>query len=273
MWRRVLQGVGGALLTPGSLAIIEASFAKQDRGHAIGMWSGLGGVATAIGPLLGGLLVSTASWRFIFWLNLPLAAAVLVASRHVPETSDPLADRHVDVVGATLAVVGLAATTFALIQGSASSAPWVIALAAVIGVGALIGFVAFERRSAHPMLPLSIFSSRQFTAANLVTLAVYAALGGVLFLLALQLQEVLGYSAVEAGAALLPVTLIMLAFSTHAGALAQQIGPRIPMTLGPTIVAGGLLLMRRIDAGGHFVTDVLPAIIVFGSGLALTVAP
>jgi EmrB/QacA subfamily drug resistance transporter len=270
---RVLQGVGGALLTPGSLAIIEASFAKQDRGHAIGMWSGLGGVATAIGPLLGGLLVTSASWRFIFWLNLPLAAAVLIASKHVPETSDPLADRHVDVVGAALAVLGLAATTFALIQGSASIAPWVIALAGVIGVSALIGFVVVERRSTHPMLPLSIFSSRQFTAANLVTLAVYAALGGVLFLLALQLQQVLGYSAVEAGASLLPVTLIMLAFSARAGALAQRIGPRIPMTLGPTIVACGLLLMRRIDAGGHFVTDVLPAIIVFGSGLALTVAP
>ena len=271
---RALQGVGGALLTPGSLAIIESSFAPEDRGRAIGMWSGLGGIATAIGPFAGGWLVSSVSWRLIFLLNLPLAGVVLWATRHVPESADPDADRHVDTIGAVLAVIGLASVTYALIQGPLpATAAFVTIVTGVIGVGGLTAFVFFERNSAHPMLPVDIFASRQFTSANLVTVAVYAALGGTFFLLAVDLQQSLNYSPVAAGASLLPVTLIMLVFSSCAGALAQRIGPRIPMTVGPAVVAVGLLLMRRINPGGTYVADVLPAVVVFGCGLSLTVAP
>jgi EmrB/QacA subfamily drug resistance transporter len=270
---RALQGIGGALLVPGSLAIIEASFAKGDRGRAIGAWSGLGGITTAIGPFVGGWLVSAVSWRLIFLLNLPLAAVVVLASRHVPESTDPGADRRIDFLGAGLVVVGLAAVTYALISAPEAGRGAVVAVSGVVGVAALAAFVVVERRSPHPMLPLGIFSSRQFTAANLVTFVVYAALGGALFLLAVDLQQALRFSPVAAGAALFPVTVIMLLLSARAGALAQRIGPRIPMTVGPMIVTAGLLLMRRISPGSHYVPVVLPAVVVFGLGLSLTVAP
>ncbi len=271
---RALQGVGGALLTPGSLAIIEASFASDDRGRAIGAWSGLGGIAAAVGPLVGGWLVSAASWRLIFVLNLPLAAAVLVASRHVPESSDPAAHGDVDVIGAVLAVVGLAGLTYALIEGPAHPGSMAAPLlSGVAGVAGLVAFVVYERRTREPMLPLTLFASRQFSSANLVTFAVYAALTGMLFLLAVELQQALGYSPVEAGAALAPLTVIMLLFSARAGRLAERIGPRLPMTVGPAVVAAGLLLMARIHPGGTYLGDVLPAVVVFAAGLALTVAP
>jgi EmrB/QacA subfamily drug resistance transporter len=271
---RGLQGVGGALLTPGSLAIIEASFVPEDRNRAIGAWSGLGGIATAIGPFVGGWLVSAVSWRLIFLLNLPLAAVVLLASRHVPESSDPASSHRVDGLGAALAVVGLAGCTYALIEGPGGGARAVVIVAsAAIGIGGLVGFFLVERSSQHPMLPLQIFASRQFTAANLVTVAVYAALGGVFFLLVVYLQDVLHYSPVEAGAALFPLTIIMLLLSARAGALAQRIGPRLPMTLGPTIVGVGLLSMRRIQPGTHYFSTVFPSVVVFGLGLSLTVAP
>jgi EmrB/QacA subfamily drug resistance transporter len=269
---RAVQGIGGALLVPGSLAIIEASFAPSDRGRAIGMWSALGGVATAIGPLAGGWLVTAVSWRLIFVLNVPIAAAVVLASRHVPESRNVAAAPHIDGRGAALVAIGLAALTFALIEGPTADTVGV-AVAGVIGVGGLVGFVVVELRSPAPMLPLSIFSSRQFTVANVVTFAVYAALSGVLFLLVVDLQQVLGYSALAAGAALLPITVIMLLLSSRAGALSQRIGPRLPMTVGPLVIAGGLLMMGRIDAGSSYAADVLPAVVVFGLGLALTVAP
>jgi EmrB/QacA subfamily drug resistance transporter len=271
---RTLQGVGGALLTPGSLAIIEASFAPDDRGRAIGAWSGMGGIATAIGPFAGGWLVSAVSWRLIFLLNVPLAAAVLWSSRRVPESVDPDADRRVDTTGAVLVVIGLAAVTFALIQGSASGTPPVLtALMAAIGVAALVGFVVVERSSSHPMVPLDIFSSRVFVAANLVTVAVYGALGGTFFLLAVDLQQVLHYSPLLAGAALIPVTVVMLFLSARAGHMAQRIGPRLPMTLGPLIVALALVMMRRIAAGQSYWSGVFPEVVIFGLGLSLTVAP
>ncbi|HLY82979.1 MAG TPA: MFS transporter [Acidimicrobiales bacterium] len=268
---RALQGIGGALLTPGSLAMMQASFRPEDRGRAIGAWSGLGGIATAIGPFAGGWLISAVSWRLIFFLNVPLAAIVLVASRHVPESTDPTVSGRLDVAGASFGVIGLAGTTYAIIE--AHSPGTAVAVAAVLGVVGLVGFVIVERRSRHPMLPLDIFASRQFTAANLVTVAVYAALGGVFFLLSVDLQQVLHYSPLKAGASLLPVTVIMLLLSARAGALAQRIGPRLPMAVGPCIVALGLLIMRGIGPGGHYVSDVLPAVVVFGLGLALTVAP
>jgi EmrB/QacA subfamily drug resistance transporter len=271
---RLLQGVGGALLTPGSLAIIEATFAPDDRGRAIGAWSGLGGVATAIGPFAGGWLVSAVSWRLIFFLNVPLAVIVLWSSRRVPESVDPEADKHIDVKGAVLVVIGLATITYALIEGSSPGTnPAVTALTAVIGVAALAGFVVVERSSPHPMLPLDIFSSRVFVAANLVTVAVYGALGGTFFLLAVDLQEVLRYSPLSAGAALIPITVMMLFLSARAGHLAQRIGPRLPMTVGPLIVAVALIMMRRIGPGQSYWSGVLPEIAIFGLGLALTVAP
>jgi EmrB/QacA subfamily drug resistance transporter len=270
---RGFQGVGGALLTPGSLAIIEASFAPDDRGRAIGAWSGMGGIATAIGPFAGGWLVSSVSWRLIFFLNIPLAAAVMWASRKVPESVDPMAEHEVDVLGAVLVVIGLAGVTYALIQGPSGTSTAVVATTAIIGVAALVGFVMVERSSHHPMLPLDIFSSRTFVAANLVTVAVYGALGGTFFLLAVDLQQVLGYSPLAAGAALIPITVIMLLLSARAGHLAQQIGPRLPMTVGPLVVGAALLLMRRIGAGGSYWADVFPEIVIFGLGLSLTVAP
>ena len=271
---RAVQGVGGALLVPGSLAIIEGSFVPTDRGRAIGTWSALGGVATAVGPLAGGWLVTAVSWRLIFVLNLPLAALVVVAARHVPDSRDPAAAPRLDLAGAVLMVVGLATVTYALIDGPAPAADVTLAIVlGVVGAAALVGFVVVERRSRYPMLPLSLFSSRQFTVANVVTFAVYAALGGVLFLLAVDLQQVLGYSALAAGAAMLPVTVIMLCLSSRAGALAQRIGPRLPMALGPLVMAGGLALMVRIVPGSGYGADVLPAVVVFALGLALTVAP
>jgi EmrB/QacA subfamily drug resistance transporter len=271
---RLLQGIGGALLTPGSLAMIEASFRPADRARAIGAWSGLGGVATAIGPLLGGYLVQAVSWRAIFLINLPLGLLVAaMATRHVPETRDPAASGRLDFRGATLVGLGLAGTTYALIEGPEKGMAGAVALAGVGGVLALVAFLLAEHASPNPMMPLGMFSSRQFSAANLVTFVVYAALGGVFFLLVAFLQISLGYSPIAAGAASLPVTLLMLLFSARAGALAQRIGARIPLTVGPLVIAAGLLLMTRIEPGDSYVSSVLPAVIVFGLGLTLVVAP
>jgi EmrB/QacA subfamily drug resistance transporter len=271
---RLLQGVGGALLTPGSLAMIEASFRHDDRARAIGAWSGLGGVVTAIGPLLGGYLVGAVSWRAIFLINLPLGVLVVVmAGRHVPETRDPTASGRLDILGAALAGLGLAGTTYALIEAPGSGASWLVLLAGIGGVVALVAFLFRERFAANPMMPLGIFRSRQFSAANLVTFVVYAALGGVFFLLVSFLQVSLGYSPIAAGAASLPVTFLMLLLSARSGALAQRIGPRIPLTVGPLVIAAGLLLMIRIKPGESYLSSVLPAVFVFGLGLTLVVAP
>lgn len=271
---RMLQGVGGALLTPGSLAMIEATFKPTDRARAIGAWSGLTGVAAALGPLLGGYLVDAVSWRAIFLINLPLGAFVmLMASRHVPETRDPGAVGRLDYRGAILAAAGLAGTTYALIEGPESGASATIWIAAVAGIAALVAFIWAERRSPSPMMPLDMFASRQFSAANAVTFAVYTALGGVFFLLVAFLQISIGYSPIAAGAAALPVTALLLLLSARSGDLAQRIGPRIPLTIGPVVIAAGLLLMLRIEPGSSYAATVLPAVIVFGLGLALVVAP
>ncbi len=269
---RALQGIGGALLTPGSLAMISSAFCPEDRARAIGAWSGLGGVASAVGPLLGGALLEQ-SWRLVFLINLPLTVFVIaLAVRHVPESLDPSAPRRLDVLGAATGAIGLGGVTYALIAAPDSKA-LVVIVAAVIGVLGLVSFILTERRSRHPLVPLDVFASRQFTAANLVTLALYAAISGVFFLLAIVLQTVVGLSPLQAGAAMLPVTALMLTLSSRTGALAARIGPRRPMTFGPLLMACGLLLMLRIGAGGSYLLDVLPAIIVFGLGLTLTVAP
>ena len=249
---RALQGIGGALLTPGSLAILQASFASGDRGRAVGAWSGLSGIAAAIGPFVGGWLIGLASWRLIFLINLPLAVAVVaVAIRHVPETRDPSAVRGIDVAGAALTAVGLAGVTWALIEAGERGATVGVVSAGVVGLASLAGFVVAERNVRHPMLPLDIFRSRQFTAANLVTFIVYASLGITFFLLVVHLQQVLGYSPLQAGVATLPVTALMLVLSAPAGQLADRIGPRLPMTIGPLSIAAGLALLSRVTRGGH----------------------
>jgi EmrB/QacA subfamily drug resistance transporter len=278
---RVLQGVGGALLTPGSLAIIQATFAPDARPRAVGAWSGLGGVASAVGPILGGWLVQSVGWRWIFLLNLPLAAAVLaVTLRHVPESRDSSAHGGFDIAGAVLAALALGGITYALIETPERPGSIAGPLAAgVLGVGAAVAFVVVERRRTRhperimPMLPLDVFASRQFTAINVITFLVYGAFGGLLFLLVLQLQVVSGFSPLAAGSSLLPVTVLMLGLSARSGGLAQRIGPRWPMTVGISGCAIGMALMSRIGLHASYLTDVLPAVVVFGGGLTLTVAP
>ncbi|WP_280377791.1 MFS transporter, partial [Nocardia wallacei] len=283
---RVVQGVAGALLTPGSLALISASIDERDQGAAIGLWSGFGGIAGALGPFLGGWLIEVAGWRSIFLINLPLAAVVVAVSmRHVPESRDPDASDRLDVPGALVVAAGLGALTFGLIQAM----PWL----SVAGLVLLGVFVLIELRSDHPLVPPALFtgaavapdparardprSGRAFTAANLVTLAVYAALGGVFFLLVLQLQQVAGYSPLFSGVATLPITVLMLMLSARAGRWAQQHGPRLPMTAGPLLAALGVLLLLRIGpdsaTAAGYLRDVLPGVVVFGLGLSALVAP
>jgi EmrB/QacA subfamily drug resistance transporter len=270
---RALQGVGGALLTPGSLALISASFRGPDRAAAVGAWSGLGGLAGAVGPFLGGWLVEW-SWRLVFLVNLPVAVLIIVvALRHVPESRDTDAPPGLDLAGTVLAVLALGALTWSLTGLGAQGGSPVLAAGLGVGVAALAAFVVVERRSPHPLVPPRLFANPTFTAANVVTLLVYGALGVVFVLLVLHLQTVAGFSPLAAGTALLPITGVMLVFSARAGALAQRIGPRLPLTAGPLLSAAGLLLTLRIGPGASWVADVLPAVLVFGAGLALTVAP
>jgi EmrB/QacA subfamily drug resistance transporter len=272
---RALQGVGGALLTPGSLAILQASFAEEDRSAAIGAWSGLGGVATAIGPFLGGWLISAVSWRLVFFINLPLAVfVVFITARHVPETKAPGPIPKLDVRGAVTISGALAGITYGLIAASAygwGTVPVLVPLGA--GLALLALFILIEDKEREPMLPLGVFKSRQFTAANAVTFVVYGALGGLLFLVPVVLQVAHRYSPIEAGTSLLPITFIMLALSARSGALAARIGPRLQMSAGPLVIAGSFLLFIRVGASGDYLTAVLPAVVVFGLGVAIMVAP
>ena len=272
---RALQGVGAALLTPGSLAIIEATFRPSDRAPAIGAWSGLGGVATAFAPLLGGFLTTAVSWRLVFLINLPFTAVALWAAiRHVPESRDPGVAAELDLAGAALAALGLAGLTYALTDGP--SVGWTsptVLVAGAGGVAALATFVAVERFSHHPMVPLGIFRSRQFSGANAVTFLIYGALSGSLFLLPIQLQRVVGMSPLRSGTALMPITVIMLLLSARAGRLAERVGPRLPMTLGPLVAAAGLAMLVLVSPGRSYWESTFPAVVVFALGLSLTVAP
>ena len=269
---RALQGVGGALLTPGSLAIISASFHGRHRAAAIGAWSGLGGVAGALGPFVGGWLVEW-SWRAVFLINLPLAVAVVwVAVRHVPETRDPEAAPALDWPGTVAVVLGLAGLTYGLTSAAGGVSGGVLT-AGVVGISALAVFVVIELRSPHPLVPPRLFRDRQFSATNAVTLLVYAALGALWVLLVLHLQVVAGYSPLLAGSSLLPVTVLMLLFSSSVGGLAQRFGPRLFMSVGPLVAAAGVLVLRGIDADASYLVDVLPGAMVLGAGLTLTVAP
>ena len=271
---RAIQGIGGALLTPGSLAILQSAYRESDRARAVGSWSGLAGVASAVGPFLGGWLVEAVSWRLVFWINVPLAAAVVwIASRHVPETRDEAAAPGFDVGGGVLCAGALGCLTFGLI--SWGSTGWSAGVAGVLAAGALAAgaFVAVELRSTHPMLPFHVFRSGCFRTVNTVTFLVYAGLGAVFFFLVITLQVLSGFSPIAAGAALLPVTILMLALSARAGDLAQRIGPRLPMTIGPLVAAAGVALLARVGQDASYLADVLPGALLLGLGLCATVAP
>ena len=264
---RAVQGVGAALLVPGSLSIIAASFAHVDRGAAIGAWSGLAGVSTAIGPFLGGWLIEAASWRLIFLVNVPLAG-IAIALRKIPETHAH-DKRPLDIPGAVVVTIALASLSYAAIDHAGPDS-------VVLGLTGAVAFVAFlviEQRSKSPMMPLGLFKNAQFSGANLVTLVVYAALSGSLFLVTLQLQRTLEYSPLEAGAATVPFTVVMLALSSTSGRLAERIGPRWPMTIGPLFVALSLVWFSGVDRGSGYVTDVFPAVMCMGFGMTVIVAP
>jgi EmrB/QacA subfamily drug resistance transporter len=268
------QGVGSALLVPGSLALIDALISQEDRGRAIGRWAGLSGVSLALGPLIGGWLVDVLSWRWVFFINTPLAAvAFAVTLRYLPESRSTTATGRPDFVGAASVTVGLAGVIFALIEVPNRGWSALTVAAVALGIVALVAFPLIERRQRAPLIPLSLFRSAQFTGANLVTLAVYTALGGVLFLLSLQLQQSLHYSALAAGLATLPMTMIILLISSRIGALAQRVGPRWPMTAGPLVAGAGLALLTLVRPGAGYLAGVLPGVVVFGLGMAITVAP
>ena len=274
---RAVQGIGGALLVPGSLALLSASFVREDRGRAVGAWSGLAGAFSAIGPFLGGWLVDAVSWRLVFLINLPVAVLTLwVVRAHVPESRGATADAgggRLDLAGAAAVTVGLAGVVFALIEGTVVGATPLVVAAGRVGAAALGAFPLIERGKAEPLVPLELFRSRQFSGANATTLAVYGAFAGALFLFVVQLQQGLGYSALEAGSAMFPVTLILLVLSAPAGRLGQRFGPRLPMTVGPLVAGAGLLLLSGVGPDSSYPTSILPAVVVFGLGLALTVAP
>ena len=271
---RILQGVGAALLTPESLAIIESVFHPEDRGKAIGAWSALGGIAAAVGPVLGGWLIDISGWRSVFLLVVPLSVVVIAMGvAHIP-TTESRRDEPLDIAGAGAIFAALGLTTYSLIQGPVlglfhPTVLWTF----ITGCGALVAFVVIESRVAHPMVPLIMFRNRLFTVGNILTFVVYAGLGGSFFLLVVYLQAGVGYSALQAGASLLPITALMLLLSASAGQYAQKHGPRIPLTLGPLLITVGLLLMARIAPGQSYWVSTLPAVIVFGLGLSATVAP
>jgi EmrB/QacA subfamily drug resistance transporter len=270
---RVLQGVGGALLTPGSLAILQASFRESDRAKAVGAWSGLGGVAGAIGPFIGGALVGGPGWRWAFLINLPVAALVVVCARAIPESRDPHAP-PIDITGAALGIVALGTSTLAFTEAGPRgwSDPLVIT-AGLIAIGSATAFVWWIMRARSPLVPPALFRNRNFTVMNVATALLYAALGVSFFLIAYELQVASGWTALEAGTALLPVTIIMLVGSAPSGALAQRIGPRVQLTVGPLLAGAGLLLLTRIGPDTSWAVDVLPGALVFGLGLVTFVAP
>src|SRR5829696_950045 len=271
---RAVQGVGGALLVPGSLAIIGASFREEDRGKAIGTWSGFSGITTAIGPVVGGYLVDNVSWRAAFLLNVPLATAViLIAVRYVPESRDP-DSRRLDVPGAVLATVGLGGIVYGLINSSlAGFGSAAVILSLFLGTLALVGFVARERRTQDPMLPLTLFRSRNFSGANLLTLLLYAALGGALYFLPFALIQVHGYSATAAGSAFLPFVIITFLMSRWAGGLVTRYGARLPLIVGPVIAAAGFVLFAIPGTTGSYWRTFFPAVVVLGLGMSLVIAP
>src|ERR671919_936201 len=272
---RALQGVAGAVLTPAALAVIVANFAPDERGKAVGAWTAWGGIGTVLGPLIGGQLVDTASWRWIFAINVPIVLVTMVLIlRVVPQARERDPDARVDAVGALLCALGLAGMTFGLIEQRlrGGGAP-AVALPLAVGAVLFAAFLVWEARTSHPMLPLTLFRRHNFAAGNIETFAMYGGLGVLFFLLVLFLQQIAGYSALAAGTSSLPVTLLMFALSMRFGALADRYGPRFFMGVGPLVTAAGLALFLRLDADVDYLTDLLPALLVFGLGLSMTVAP
>jgi EmrB/QacA subfamily drug resistance transporter len=271
---RALQGVGAAFLVPGSLAIISATFDDAGRGRAIGTWSGFSAMTAALGPVAGGWLIEHVSWRAVFFLNVPLAVVVVVLTwRFTAESRDPSRIGHVDWTGAALAVLGLGGIVFGLLEWPSLGASPPVLGGIAAGAAALALLVPFERRARNPMLPLGLFRSRMFTLTNLLTLALYGALGVILFIVPMNLIQVQHYTATEAGAAFLPFPLILFALSRWSGGLVARTGSRLPLTLGPLISAAGLAMYARPGIGGSYWATFFPAILVLGVGMAITVAP
>jgi EmrB/QacA subfamily drug resistance transporter len=272
---RALQGVAGALLVPGSLAIVAATFAGEARGRAVGTWTAWTGIATVLGPAGGGALIGLISWRAIFWVNIPLIAATVVLTLHsVEESRDEDAFLGIDWLGILLSAIGLGGPTFALIEQPARG--WgdpLVWLPMVAGIASFALFVLREATARHPMMPLSLFRIRNFWVANLTTLTAYAGLIGGLFFVGLFLQQVAGYSPLEAGLATTPISILMFFLSPRFGRIASGTGPRLPMCAGPIVGGVGLLLLLRVGSDPSYVTDVLPGLLVFGVGLSATVAP
>jgi EmrB/QacA subfamily drug resistance transporter len=272
---RALQGIAGALLVPGSLAIVAATFEGAARGKAVGTWTAWTGIATVVGPAGGGALIGVTSWRAIFWVNLPLIAVTVALTLHsVRESRDPDAFHGIDWLGIALSAAGFGGPVFALIEQPARG--WgdpLVWIPFVAGIACFVLFVVREARARHPMLDLALFRIRNFAVANLTTLATYAGLIGGLFFVGLYLQQVVGYSPLEAGLATTPISLILFVLSPRWGKLASGTGPRLPMTIGPIVGGIGLLLLLRVNADPDYAGDVLPALIVFGLGLSATVAP
>jgi EmrB/QacA subfamily drug resistance transporter len=272
---RAAQGLAGALLVPGSLAILASTFEGAERGRAVGIWTAWTGIATVIGPAGGGALIEALSWRAIFWVNAPLVVAtVFLALRVVRESKDPQADRAIDWAGIGMSAAGLGLPVYALIQQPTHgwSDPTVYG-PLIAGVLLFCGFITWESRAPHAMLDLTLFRIRNFSVTNIETLVVYAGLIGALFFVTLFLQETLGYSPLEAGLATTPISLILFALSPRFGKIATGIGPRVPMSVGPIIGGIGLLMLIGLDAGSEYLTGVLPGVLVFGLGLSATVAP
>ena len=272
---RGVQGVGGALLTPGSLALVNATHPEDARGRAIGLWSGFSALMSAAGPVVGGWLIDTVSWRWIFFMNVPLALAVIaIAWTRVPESLGGTGRGRIDVVGAALATTGLGGVVFALLESSSRGGGDPLVLGAgLVGVALLAAFVLVERRVEAPMLPLRLFRSRTFVGVNVVTLLIYACLSGLLFFLPMTLIQIRGYGATQAGAATLPFVLLLFALSRWSGGLRDRVGARIPLTLGSVVVAAAFALFAATRTGGGYLLGVAPAVVVLGLGMALVVAP
>ena len=275
IWARSIQGLGAALLVPGSLALITASFPEETRGQAIGTWSGFSAITAAIGPVIGGWLIEYSTWRWVFFLNLPLALTVILLSAKVPESRNENASHRLDWPGSLLVTLGLGGVTYALIEWPARARHGIplVAVAAAIGVVALAGFIAVEHWSRAPMVSLKLFRSRNFAGANLLTLFLYASLGGLMFFFPMDLIQIQHYTATQAGAAFLPFVAIMFGLSRWAGSLVARYGSRIPLTIGPLVAACGIAVFAIVPQGRSYWATFLPAVVVMGLGMTISVAP